>query len=48
MTDQPILSRLDAVVGEWRRPASVEGRPTGPARATFEWIGPAGGSTRVR
>jgi hypothetical protein len=41
MTDaprQPMLERLDVLVGDWRMVASVEGRPTAQARTTFEWI----------
>ncbi len=35
-TANPVLRRLDALVGEWDMEASIAGRPTGRARVTFE------------
>jgi hypothetical protein len=36
--NEPVLSRLDALVGEWEMHASIAGQPTGVARASFGWI----------
>jgi hypothetical protein len=33
----PLLDRLDALVGEWTQEASVDGTVVGTGRATFEW-----------
>jgi hypothetical protein len=35
-TANPVLARLGILVGEWDMQASIGGRPTGRARATFE------------
>ena len=34
----PVLRRLDALVGEWEMQASVGGQSMGTARTVFEWI----------
>ena len=34
----PVLGRLDALVGEWEMEASVGGRPMGRARTAFAWL----------
>jgi hypothetical protein len=34
----PVLGRLDALVGEWKVHASIGGQPVGSGRTTFEWM----------
>jgi len=34
----PVLGRLDVLVGEWDMRASVAGRVMGSGRTTFEWV----------
>ena len=37
-TANPVLRRLDALVGEWDMVALMGGQPTGRARAVFELL----------
>jgi hypothetical protein len=37
-TRNPVLGRLDALVGEWEFQASVGGQPAARGHTTFEWL----------
>jgi hypothetical protein len=37
-TTNPVLKRLDALVGEWEMQASIGGQPTAAARSSFTWL----------
>jgi len=34
----PVLGRLEALVGEWETVASIGGQPTGQGHTRFEWL----------
>jgi hypothetical protein len=37
-TPNPLLGRLEVLVGDWEMRASIGGQPTGVARASFRWL----------
>jgi hypothetical protein len=38
MTENPVLQRLDALVGEWEIQAIVDGKTVSGGRTTFAWV----------